>query len=180
MGYKLTRWAQSIDHPCLMKWKRTRQVLVNMCLVAQDEHSEFGMRGREFIEEYIPDMTYGAYKNHLSRLGRNGLIIKVQHGGGPTGSGGGTVTCYRINAPSLLMNRRHARLVTGRLRQLPPRRDNYTPWDSAALLADDETIIEYLEAALEENDHAFLKKAVVNVIRAKSLNTTQLRRVGPA
>ena len=46
---------------------------------------------------------------------------------------------------------------------------NYTPWDSAESLTDDEVIIEYLKAALEENDPAFFVKATGNVARAKSL-----------
>ena len=33
MGYKLTKWAQSVEQPRLTK--RTRQVLVNMCKVSQ-------------------------------------------------------------------------------------------------------------------------------------------------
>ena len=45
--------------------------------------------------------------------------------------------------------------------------ETYTPWDSAELLADDEMIIEYLKAALEENDPSFFTKAVGNVARAK-------------
>ena len=59
-------------------------------------------------------------------------------------------------------------------------RENYTPWDSAELLTDDEVIIEYLKAALEENDPAFFMKAVGNVARAKGMTSiaqeTQLGR----
>ena len=59
-------------------------------------------------------------------------------------------------------------------------RENYTPWDSAELLTDDEVIVEYLKAALEENDPAFFAKAVGNVARAKGMTTiadeTQLGR----
>ena len=121
MGQKLTKWAQSIEQPRLTK--RTRQVLVNMCMVSHDQHHEFGIRGREFIDKYIPDMSYSTYRNNLSILVRNGLLVKVkyipdmsystyrnnlsilvrngllvkvQHGGGRTINGGGTVTCYRI------------------------------------------------------------------------------------
>ena len=58
--------------------------------------------------------------------------------------------------------------------------DRYTPWDSAELLTDDEVIIEYLKAALEENDPAFFIKAVGNVARAKGMTAiaeeTQLGR----
>ena len=43
--------------------------------------------------------------------------------------------------------------------------ETYTPWDSAELLTDDDIIIEYLKAALEENDPAFFIKAVGNVAR---------------
>ena len=48
---------------------------------------------------------------------------------------------------------------------------------------DDEVIIEYLKAALEENDPAFFVKAVGNAAGPKSLmafQNYQLRRVGPA
>ena len=59
-------------------------------------------------------------------------------------------------------------------------RENYTPWDSAELLTDDEVVIEYLKAALEENDPAFFMKAVGNVARAKGMTSiaqeTQLGR----
>ena len=58
--------------------------------------------------------------------------------------------------------------------------ENYTPWDSAELLTDDEAVIEYLKAALEENDPAFFMKAVGNVARAKGMTSiaqeTQLGR----
>ncbi len=61
-------------------------------------------------------------------------------------------------------------------------KENYTPWDSAELLTDDEVIIEYLKAALEENDPAFFMKAVGNVARAKGMTNiaqeTQLGRPG--
>ena len=48
-------------------------------------------------------------------------------------------------------------------------KENYTPWDTAELLSDDEVIVEYLKAALEENDPAFFMKAVGNVARAKGM-----------
>ena len=50
-------------------------------------------------------------------------------------------------------------------------KEDYTPWDSTELLTDDEVIIEYLKAALEENDPAFFMKAVGNVARAKGMTT---------
>lgn len=53
-------------------------------------------------------------------------------------------------------------------------RENYTAWDSADLLTDNEVIIEYLKAALEENDPAFFMKAVGNVARAKGMTTIAL------
>ncbi len=49
-------------------------------------------------------------------------------------------------------------------------KESYTPWDSAQLLTDDEVIIEYLKAALEENDPAYFMRAVGNVARAKGVN----------
>ena len=52
--------------------------------------------------------------------------------------------------------------------------ENYTAWDSAELLTDDGVIIEYLKAALEENDPAFFMKAVGNVARAKGMTTIAL------
>ena len=55
---------------------------------------------------------------------------------------------------------------------------NYTPWDSAESLTDDEVIIEYLKAALEENDPAFFVKATGNVARAKSLMVSRTTSSG--
>ena len=57
--------------------------------------------------------------------------------------------------------------------------ENYTPWDSAEFLTNDEVIIEYLKAALEENDPAFFMKAVGNVARAKGMtNIAQETQLG--
>lgn len=50
-------------------------------------------------------------------------------------------------------------------------KETYTPWDSAEVLTDDEAIIEYLQAALEENDPAFFMKALGNVARAKGITS---------
>ena len=59
-------------------------------------------------------------------------------------------------------------------------KEAYTHWDSAELLEDDETRIEYLKAALEENDPGFFVKAVGNVARAMGMTMiaqeTQLGR----
>ena len=49
-------------------------------------------------------------------------------------------------------------------------KQNFTPWDSAEFLNDDEAIMEYLRAALEENDLAFFMKAFDNAVRAKNMN----------
>ena len=46
----------------------------------------------------------------------------------------------------------------------------YTPWESAEFLGDDEAVVEYLRAALEENDPAFFVKAIGNVARAKGMS----------
>ena len=58
--------------------------------------------------------------------------------------------------------------------------ENYTSWDTAEFLTDDELIIEYLNAALDEDDPAYFMKAVGNVARAKGMTTiaqeTQLGR----
>ena len=97
MGYRLREWALNADQPCLKP--RTRQVLVAICLVAHDEHGEFWMRGKKLIAEHLPDMSYAAYKNHLSTLARNGLLIKTAHGGGWTSSGRGTSNRYRVDSP---------------------------------------------------------------------------------
>ena len=97
LGYDLSRWAQHVPHPCLTA--RTRQVLSAICMVAHDEHGEFWMRGQKFVDENLPGMTYGAYRNHLSTLVRNGLLLKVEHGGGSTSGGRGTTTRYRVNSP---------------------------------------------------------------------------------
>ena len=99
MGYDLRDWALHAEHPCLTP--RTRQVLAEICLVAHDEHGEFWMRGRNFLDENIPDMSYGAYRNHLSVLVQNGLLLKTGHGGGPTNRGHGTTTRYRVNSPAV-------------------------------------------------------------------------------
>lgn len=50
-------------------------------------------------------------------------------------------------------------------------KEAFAPWDSAEFLTNDETIVEYLQAALEENDPAFFMKAVGNVSRAKSMTS---------
>ena len=57
--------------------------------------------------------------------------------------------------------------------------ENYTSWDTAEFLTDDEAIVEYLKAALEENDPAFFMKAVGNVARAKGMtNIAQETQMG--
>ena len=97
MGYELSRWAKNLDHPCLTP--RTRQVLVAICLIALDEHGEFWMRGKRLIAEHFPDMSYGTYRNCISTLVRNGLLIKTAHGGGRTAHGRGTGNQYRVDSP---------------------------------------------------------------------------------
>jgi probable addiction module antidote protein len=58
--------------------------------------------------------------------------------------------------------------------------ETFSPWDSAEILSDNETIIEYLKAALEENDPELFVKAVGNVARAMGMTAvaqeTQLGR----
>ena len=97
MGYELSKWAKNLDHPCLTP--RTRQVLNAICLIALDEHGEFWMRGKRLIAEHFPDMSYGTYRNCISTLVRNSLLIKTAHGGGPTAYGRGTGNQYRVNSP---------------------------------------------------------------------------------
>ena len=103
MGYALSKWAKNLDHPCLTP--RTRQVLNAICLIADDEHGEFWMRSKRLIAEHFPDMSHGTYRNCLSRLVRNGLLVKMEHGGGRTTYGGGKTTRYRVN--SLLVENPH-------------------------------------------------------------------------
>ena len=58
-------------------------------------------------------------------------------------------------------------------------KETYIPWDSAEFLNDDETIVEYLRAALEENDPSFFVKAIGNVARAKGMTSiAQETRLG--
>ena len=49
--------------------------------------------------------------------------------------------------------------------------ENYTSWDTAEFLTNDELIIEYMTAALDEDDPAYFMKAVGNVARAKGMTT---------
>ena len=49
--------------------------------------------------------------------------------------------------------------------------ERYAGWDSAEFLEDDEARIEYLKAALEENDPAFFAKAVGTVARSVGMAT---------
>ena len=62
-------------------------------------------------------------------------------------------------------------------------KETYTPWDSAEVLDDDTVIIEYLQAALEEDDPELFVKAVGNVARAMGMTTvaqeTQMGRPKP-
>ena len=51
---------------------------------------------------------------------------------------------------------------------------NYSPWDSAEFLVDDEIIIEYLRAALEESDPLIFLKAARNVARARGMSSHEL------
>ena len=51
---------------------------------------------------------------------------------------------------------------------------SYSPWDSAEFLTEDETIVEYLKAALEESDPLIFLKAARNVARARGLSSDEL------
>ena len=51
---------------------------------------------------------------------------------------------------------------------------NFSPWDSAEFLTDDETIIEYLKAALAESDPLVFLKAARNVARARGMSSREL------
>lgn len=59
-------------------------------------------------------------------------------------------------------------------------KEAFSPWDSVEILDEDEMIVEYLKAALEENDPEFFVKAIGNVARAMGMTNlaeeTQLGR----
>ena len=57
---------------------------------------------------------------------------------------------------------------------------SYSPWDSAEILIDDEVIIEYLKAALEESDPLIFLKAARNVARARGMSSEELPDRAPA
>ena len=59
-------------------------------------------------------------------------------------------------------------------------RADLSPWDSAEFLTDDETIIEYLTAALEESDPLVFLKAARNVARARGMSSDELPDRAPA
>ena len=47
-------------------------------------------------------------------------------------------------------------------------RESYEDWDATEFLRDRETMVEYLQAALEENDPEFFVKALGHVARANA------------
>lgn len=49
--------------------------------------------------------------------------------------------------------------------------ESYEDWDTAEFLQDHETIVEYLQAALEENDPEFFVRALGSVARAKGMTS---------
>ena len=53
-------------------------------------------------------------------------------------------------------------------------RADLSRWDSAEFLTDDEIIIEYLYAALEESDSLTFLKAARNVARARGMSFDEL------
>lgn len=50
-------------------------------------------------------------------------------------------------------------------------RESYEDWDTAELLPDHETIVEYLQAALEEDDPEFFVEALGNVARGQGMTS---------
>ena len=50
-------------------------------------------------------------------------------------------------------------------------KEQYTDWDAADFLDDDEIVVEYLRAALEEDDPEFFIRALGNVARAKGMTS---------
>ena len=57
---------------------------------------------------------------------------------------------------------------------------NFSPWNSAESLTDDETVIEYLKAALAESDPLVFLKAARNVARARGMSSHELPAGAPA
>ena len=49
--------------------------------------------------------------------------------------------------------------------------ETYAPWDIVEVLTDEETIIEYLRAALEESDPEFFVRAVGDAARAMGMTS---------
>ena len=49
-------------------------------------------------------------------------------------------------------------------------KETFSPWDSAEFLKDEEVVVQYLQAALEENDPGLFVKAVGNVARAMGMS----------
>ena len=57
--------------------------------------------------------------------------------------------------------------------------ETFSRWESVEILDDDEMIVEYLKAALEENDPEFFVKAIGNVARAMGMtNLAQQTHLG--
>ena len=50
-------------------------------------------------------------------------------------------------------------------------KERYTPWDVTEVLDSDEMMIEYLNAALAENDSRYFAKALGNVARVKGMTS---------
>ena len=50
-------------------------------------------------------------------------------------------------------------------------KEQYTDWDASDFLDDDEIVVEYLRAALEEDDPEFFIRALGNVARAKGMTS---------
>ena len=149
MGYELSRWAKNLEHLCLTP--RTRQVLNAICLIADDEHGEFWMRSKRLIAEHFPDMSHGTYRNCLSRLVRNELLIKIEHGGGRTTYGGGKTTRYRVN--SLVVENPHpAQSVLPDIirspEALPPTLERSNEQDVNATIEVQQRIAEWLSAGI--------------------------------
>ena len=50
-------------------------------------------------------------------------------------------------------------------------KEQYADWDASDFLDDDEIVVEYLRAALEEDDPEFFIRALGNVARAKGMTS---------
>ena len=79
MGSKLARWA--VKQPDLSRLRKTKDVLVAMCLAADDKHGQFWGHPDWFLAEYLPDIrTRSSLRDHQKILADLGLIGRIRKG----------------------------------------------------------------------------------------------------